>query len=267
MPKLSIRGALLHVEDTGGGGEPVLFMHGLLFSGAMFDPQVEALKGRYRCIRFDFRGQGQSEVTRDGYDMDSLTQDALGVLDALRVGPVHAVGLSMGGFVGMRLAARHPERLRSLTLLETSAEPEPQANIPKYQVLSLAAQVIPLPWLMGQVLPIMAGRSTVNDPSLAQRREVVRSQLVKAPRRGLRPALHGVTSRQPVLDELPAIRHPTLVMVGEEDVATVPAKAERIHAAIPGSRLVRIPRAGHSSSLENPEFVTGELEQFLGSIG
>jgi pimeloyl-ACP methyl ester carboxylesterase len=75
-----------------------------------------------------------------------------------------------------------------------------------------------------------------------------------------------VFTREEVHEELSKITTPTLIMVGAEDTATVPAKAERIHAQIPNSKLVIIPNAGHSSSVENPTFVTQQIESFLKSI-
>ena len=92
-----------HYEDSGAGtsGETIVFAHGLIWSCRMFDVQVAALKDRYRCIAFDFRGQGQSGVTAFGYDMDTLTEDAAALIAALQVAPVHFAGLSMGGFVGL----------------------------------------------------------------------------------------------------------------------------------------------------------------------
>src|SRR5262249_22014148 len=112
MPRIVVNGANLHYEDTGPGREPIVFAHGLLWSGRMFEAQVAALKGRYRCITFDFRGQGQSEITRSGYDMDTLADDARALIEALGIAPCHFLGLSMGGFVAMRLAARRPELIR-----------------------------------------------------------------------------------------------------------------------------------------------------------
>ena len=69
MPHIVINGAHLHYEDRGTGPQTVLFAHGLLWSGSMFAKQVDVLQPRYRCLTFDWRGQGQSAVTRDGYDM------------------------------------------------------------------------------------------------------------------------------------------------------------------------------------------------------
>ena len=87
--------------------------------------RLALLKERSHCVAFDFRGQGQSEVTRSGYDMETLYEDAVALIEQLGCAPCHFLGLSMGGFLGLRLAAWHPELLRSLILLETSADPEP----------------------------------------------------------------------------------------------------------------------------------------------
>jgi pimeloyl-ACP methyl ester carboxylesterase len=75
--------------------------------------------------------------------------------------------------------------------------------------------------------------------------------------------VNGVIEREPVLSELGHITAPTMIMVGDEDVATVPLKAERIHAAIRGSTLVRIPHAGHSSSIEQPGHVTAAIDAWV----
>src|SRR5687767_2024240 len=101
MPHMTINGVSLYYEEQGAGPEAIVFAHGCLLNCRMFDGQVAALKERYRCIRFDFRGQGQSEVTRSGYDMDTLTEDAVALIGQLGCAPCHFLGFSMGGFVGM----------------------------------------------------------------------------------------------------------------------------------------------------------------------
>ena len=107
MPRMQVDGAELHYEDTGGGGPPVVFSHGLLWSGKMFRFQIEALRRAHRCVSFDFRGQGRSPIADSGYDMDTLAHDAATLIEKLGAAPCHFVGLSMGGFVGIRLAL-HP---------------------------------------------------------------------------------------------------------------------------------------------------------------
>ncbi|MGH3711869.1 MAG: alpha/beta fold hydrolase [Micromonosporaceae bacterium] len=262
MPTMRINGATLQVSDEG-SGPPVVFGHGLLWTGEMFRPQIDALRDRYRCITVDWRGQGGSEVTPAGYDMDALTGDLVGVFDALELESAHYVGLSMGGFIGMRLAARHPERVRSLSLLDTSAGPEDPDKVVRYRLLALIYKLFGPRPVAGQVMKVMFGSTFLTDPARAARREELRQELLRKDRTGAVRATYGVIERPEVYDLLPAITAPTLVLVGEEDVATPPAKAERIHADIVGSTLVRVPRAGHTSTLEEPEAVTAALEAHL----
>ncbi|RKH39068.1 alpha/beta fold hydrolase [Corallococcus sicarius] len=263
MPMRSVNGTRLYYEDTGGVGDVVLFSHGLLWSTRLFDPQVEALRGRFRCIAYDHRGQGQSAVPPDAaIDMETVYADAVALIESLGVGPVHFVGLSMGGFVGLRLAARRPDLVRSLVLLETSTDPEPAANVPKYTALNLIARYMGLAPVTGVVMRIMFGASFLTDPGRAAERALWAARL-RQNRRDIWRAVNGVIKRKSVADELPRIRTPTLVIVGEEDRATVPAKSERIHSLIPGSKLVRLSRGGHSSTVEEPALVNAELAPFL----
>lgn len=260
---VDINGTTLWVEDTGGDGIPVLFAHGLLMSCRMFDAQVAALRGRYRCISWDHRGQGQSAPgTGRVVSIEQVTDDTIALIRALGLPAVHFVGLSMGGFVGMRLAARHPALLRSLALLDTSADPEPAENVPRYRLLNVVARWFGLRAVAGRVMPIMFGRTFLGDPARGEERALWRQRLV-GNRRAIWRAVNGVIERAGVADELAQVRTPTLVLVGEEDVATVPAKSERIRDLIAGSALVRIPGAGHSSSVEQPAAVTAALDAFL----
>jgi 3-oxoadipate enol-lactonase len=265
MPHLDVNGTRLYYEDTGGAGEPLVFSHGLLWSGRMFDKQVAALRGRYRCIAYDHRGQGQSDVSRlHTVDMETVYADGVALVEKLGVGPCHFVGLSMGGFVGLRIAARRPELLRTLSLLETSAEPEPRENVPRYKLLNFVVRFFGVHWVADQVMPLMFGRTFMEDPARAGERAEWRQHLLNN-RRDIWRAVNGVIYRRAVLEELPRIRTPTLIVVGAEDTATVPAKAERIHAGIAGSRLVKLPRGGHSSSIEEPALLNAALEDFLGA--
>jgi pimeloyl-ACP methyl ester carboxylesterase len=232
----------------------------------MFDDQVEALKDRYRCIAFDFRGQGQSEVTREGYDMDNLYEDAAALIQALGASPCHFLGLSMGGFIGMRLAARRPALVRSLMLLETSADPEPAENVPRYRRLSFVARWLGLNLVAGRVMPIVFGQKFVNDPARVALRQEWRGRMVANHRIGIVRATHGVITRKGVSDEIAKIRVPTLILVGDQDVATVPEKSERIRKRIPNSRLVLIPGAGHTSTVEEPAAVNAALKEFLSAL-
>lgn len=263
MPTLRVNGATLHYTDVGSGPRTVVFGHGLLWSGEMFGPQIAALSTRFRCIAVDWRGQGRSPVAATGYDMDTLTEDLAELITALNLAPVDYVGLSMGGFIGMRLAARHPELVRSLALLETSAEPEPPENVPGYRRLAQVVRWLGPRPVAGRVMSIMFGQTFLTDPARAADRAEWRGRLLGVDRVGAVRATQGVTDRAGVTDELARITAPTLVLVGDEDVATVPDKSRRIHAGIAGSQLVIVPHAGHTSSIEQPAAVLEALEAHL----
>jgi pimeloyl-ACP methyl ester carboxylesterase len=263
MPHLTVNRARLYYEEHGGGPETIIFAHGLLWSGRMFDAQIAALRDRYRCITFDFRGQGKSEVMRDGYDMETLTGDAAALIQALDCAPCHFAGLSMGGFVAMRLGAWRPELLRSLILLETSADPEPAENRPKYRQMARVARVLGTSLVAPRVMPIMFGRTFMSDPARAEERAEWQRRMAANHRAGAARATIGVVDRQGIYDEIARITLPTLIVVGEEDVATKPDRAQRIHERIAGSRLVTIPRAGHTSTVEEPAAVNAAILDFL----
>jgi 3-oxoadipate enol-lactonase len=262
LPRMQVNGAELNVEDTGGNAPAIVFSHGLLWSTRMWRFQVGALRDQFRCIAYDHRGQGRSEVTPKGYDMETLTEDAAALIEKAGVGPVHFVGLSMGGFVGMRLAARRPELVRSLALIETAADAEPLRNVPRYKAMALLSRVLGIGPFAPTVMKIMFAPPFLNDPKRAELRQLMLEELLGMNLAGMWRAVDGVLFRAAVRDEeLGKIRAPTIVISGELDAAVVPARSRRLCEAIPGARFVAVPRAGHTSSIEEPEAVTAALLQ------
>jgi 3-oxoadipate enol-lactonase len=263
MPHMQINGANIYYEEHGDGPETIVFSHGLLWSGYLFHNQIAVLKDRYRCVTFDFRGQGRSEVTASGYDIESLYADAVALIEALGCAPCHFVGLSMGGFVGLRLGIRRPDLLKSLTLMETSSDPEAKEAAGRYRMLSIVARWIGLRVVADRVMEIMFGQKFLNDPARADLRREWRERMVANDRIGITRAVSGVITRGGVTQHLGRISSPTLIIVGDQDVATPREKAEKMHAGIPDSTLVVIPGAGHTSTIEEPEVVTAAMVEFL----
>ena len=165
MPKITVNGAELYYEEHGSGAETIVFAHSMLFSCRMFDDQVEALKDRYRCLLFDFRGQGQSEVAADGYDLDTLAVDTAELIETLGKPPCHFVGFSMGGMVALRLAIRRPALLRSLILIDTSADAEGPESQRQAKVLSFVVRWLGPGLAAGQVMSLMFGEHFLKDPA------------------------------------------------------------------------------------------------------
>ena len=263
MPKVRVNGVSLHYNITGKGKETIVFSHGLLFDHTMFENQIEILQEQYQCIAYDHRGQGNSQLTKNGYDMDNLAQDALGLLDALQIESCHFVGLSMGGFVGMRLAARHPERIKSLILLETSADIETHAS--NYTLLTWVVRLFGVKPVVNKVMNILFGQKFLYDSSRAEERKKWH-EFMSSHKKSVVKAVQGVIERKAVLDELGKITTPTLVIVGDQDVATEPIHSQKIHEKIKDSQLVILGGAGHSSTIEEPEQVNQAIEGFLKSL-
>ena len=267
MAYMEVNGVRLFYTDTGGDGPVVVFSHGLLFSTEMFENQIEHLKGSYRCIAYDHRGQGQSGATDDGYDMDTLTKDAAALLTALNIGKCHFVGLSMGGFVALRMALDYPKHLLSISVLDSSADPEPQENRGKYKLLNFIFRWFGPKPVVGSIMPIMFGQSFLNDPARKELRNKWRRFLGQvADKNATAKAVNGVITRDGVYDRLGEITLPTLIVVGEEDTATVPTESERIHKAIAGSQFSLIPKGGHVSPIDAPDAVNAALSAFLGKL-
>lgn len=265
MPTATANGIDLNYVESGEGAQTVVFSHGLLLDHRMFEPQRLALSEHYRVIAYDHRGQGESAPSRKGYDMDSLTEDTVDLLRGTQSTPCHFVGLSMGGFVGMRLAARYPELVRSLTLLNTSASPETFVAGLRFRAMQAVASLFGPGPLIKQVLPVMFGRSFRTDPARRSELERWTHHVQSLPRRIVGP-VGGVIGRASIIDELKFIRCPTMVLTGDEDQTTPPAEAERIVAEIAGAKLVRLKGCGHSSAIEAPEAVSAAIAEFLAGV-
>lgn len=265
MPFLLINGCNYYYEVHGDGDaeETIVFSHGLLWSGKMFWKQVAHLKDRYRIITYDHRGQGKSSVTDEGYDMDQLYHDAVVFIEQLQLGKVHFAGLSMGGFVGMRLAARRPDIIRSLILMETSAQDEPGKF--KYSVLSAIVKLFGVKIVTKPVMNIMFGNKFLNDKNRSEERNSWIKELHKNSKTITR-AVKGVVNRKGVELELKNIQCPVLIMAGTQDKAAVPAKAGFIHQCIPHSQLRFVEGGGHTSSIEEAEQVNQYMDEFLAKL-
>ncbi len=254
-----VNGTSLYYEQSGRGPETLFFSHGLLFDSSLWKDQVALFQERYSCLVYDHRGQGKSG-REGGRDMDLLCEDAAALIRNLNPGPVHYIGLSMGGFVGLRLAARHPELLKSLILLNTSAEAE--FNSTKYKLLNTTVDLFGIKVVSSRVMPIVYGASVLADPQRKAEVAAWRKRLNSLPK-DVTKAVRGVIERQSVEKECAAIRCPTLIIAGEEDVATTPNKSRRLAGWIQGSRLEILPKTGHMSSQENPEAVNALIQEFI----
>lgn len=261
MPYINLNNAKLYYEVEGNGEVPIVFGHSMLFNLRMFDDQVNFLKSNYKCIRFDFRGQGKSEVTDAGYDLDSLTNDTAKLITQLKCGPCHFIGFSMGGMVALRLATEHPELIRSLILIDTSSEP--QDNMLRNRAMLFVGKYFGISILANKVMSMFFGSKFLKDKKRITIRETWKNHFLANDQVGILKVIKGVIFRNGITQTLAQIKHPTIIMVGEKDILTDYDKAKTLQKNIKNSVLTIIPNAGHMSPVEEPEIVNQLIIDFL----
>jgi len=268
-----IDGCDIYIWDTSPGADgksTVFFSHGALMNSMMYKAQMNAFStAGYRCIAWDHYGQGKSQKAAATVTMDFLCEQTKTIMSKfLPEGTKgHFVGLSMGGFVGVRLASRYPEIVQSLTLLDTSCEVEPEDKIPGFyqmgNVMYWMGGTIGGTMLISAVMPMFTGATTMQKKRAEY--DAVKAMILEDMQSGFYYTVVGICERADFQKETAAITVPVLVGVGEEDSIFEPEKEPaKIHELVRGSELVKFPAAGHSSTMENPEAVSTALLEFIG---
>jgi pimeloyl-ACP methyl ester carboxylesterase len=265
MPRVTTNGVELYYEREG-QGEPLLLVHGLLFSGESWRPQIEAFKKDFEVVTVDLRGQHRSQTTDDPteYDLWNQAEDVYGLIQALGIAPVHYAGLSMGGMIGMRLALRHPEVLRELILVDTSSLPEEAENVERYEAFRQIVESGELEAVL-PMLPV----SFFCDEFIRDRDDYVQAWfglLLQGNPLGFARASRAVDQRQDITGQLGGISVPTLVIHGTEDISIPVEKARATADAIPDAGFALVEGGGHQSNIDHPEEVTRLMREFLAGV-
>ncbi len=253
MAEAQINGIRIRYDATGDG--PVMLLtHGYSATGRMWAPQIEALKDRYRIITWDMRGHGETESPDDPaqYSEALTLADMVGLLEFLGEDTAVVGGLSLGGFMSLAFHLVHPEVVRALVLCDTGPgyrSPEARAGWTR----AVEKRALDL--------------ETRGMDALGSSSEVRATARHHRSAQGLAHAARGSLAQfdARIIDHLPEIRVPTLVIVGERDEPFVGA-SEYMAAKIPGARLEVIPGAGHAANLDNPDHFNRVLNAFLDSL-
>ena len=257
-----VEGAELVYDDVG-TGLPVLWVHGFPLNRSYWDPQTSALLDHSRCIAPDLRGFGESTAAPP-WSMDQYADDMAGLLDNLGIRQAVVAGLSMGGYVAFALWRRHRARVRALILADTRAGADSdEGRRKRRETIALAREEGSGAVADAQVTGLVGRTTRERHPQVVQH---LRQILASAPVDGIVGATEAMMERPDSTPLLATIDVPTLVVVGEEDVVTPPSEARLMHAAIRGSRLETIARAGHASSFERPAAFNHVVGEFLAQL-
>jgi 3-oxoadipate enol-lactonase len=263
--KTTVNGIDIKYDDVGPADAPALiFIHGFPLNRTMWQPQMEALKGRYRLIAYDLRGHGESSLGEEDFTMERFVQDLLGLMEALRIEKATLCALSMGGYIALRAAETHPERFSALVLCDTQCSADtPEGKKKRNAAINAIRNDGVEPFAEGLLGKLFApGSFETNPQAVAAAKEMI---LATAPL-SLERSLRGMRERMETCSKLPGISVPVLILVGEADKITPPEAAHYLHENIEHSRLTVIKDAGHLSSLENPDAFNDALKGFLDSL-
>ena len=249
-------------EVSGVDDAPVVVLGGSLgTTSEMWRPQLDAIEGTFRVLRFDHLGHGRSAVPDGPYRIEHLADQVIAALDEAGIGSFCYCGLSLGGMVGMAVAARWPERVERLALLCTSAYFPPASG-----------------WLERAALVRSAGTAAVIEQTTSrwftsefqaqqpQMVETLIADLRTIPPEGYAGCCEAIATMD-LRPDLASITAPTLVIHGADDPAIPLPHSQEIAETIPGARLAVVEHAAHLATVEQPDSVTGLLVGHLtGSI-
>lgn len=248
--------ALAH--DDLGEGAPWVLLHGFPLTRRLWDAQ-RPLAARARLVLPDLRGFGASPAAAPA-TMDTMAEDVLALADDLGLGRFGLLGLSMGGYVALALHRRAPGRVAALALVDTQAGADTEEGRARREELARRIEAEGAAVLVRDFLPKLLGPRGRDDADLVAR---ARALVLASGAPGLAAAMRGMAAREDLRPHLADIRCPTLVVVGEHDEVTPPAKARELAAGIAGARFVTLPGAGHLSNLEAPAAFNETLGAFV----
>ncbi len=240
--------------EVHGDGPVILLSHGYSATSEMWRGQIDALSRKNRVVVWDMRGHGRSDYPADpaAYSEEATVADMLAILDALGVEQAIVGGLSLGGYMSLAFNRAHPDRVRALLIIDTGPGFRNDAAREGWNVTALkTAERYEMEGL---------GRLASGSPEMRMSRHRDATGLALAGRGML-------TQRNAdVLNSLPTIAAPTMVLVGADDTPFLNA-ADYMAAKIPGAVKVVIPNAGHAANIDQPDAFNAAVADFFHTAG
>ena len=260
--KMKTNGIELHYTVEGEGPWMTL-SHSLACDSSMWDPQMALLTKRFKVLRFDTRGHGQSDAPDADYTLDQLADDVHGLLTGLGITKTHWMGLSMGGMIGQAYALKHPGMFASMVLADTTSRRPPNAAA----MWGERMQIARTKGMEGLVEPTLARWFTdayrpAHPDVMAKIGKVIRN----TPAAGYAGCCAAIAQID-FTERLKEIKCPVLVLVGDQDHGTPVAMSEQIRDNLPGAKMQVIANASHISNVEQADVFNQAIDTFLKGAG
>ena len=270
MPTVPTNGIETYYERRG-EGPPVVFVHASIVDHAIWARQAEALVDDYETVVYDLRGHGRTGGSVEpAYTMDLFAEDLHALIDALDLDRPVLCGLSMGGLVAQTYAARYPDRVAGLVLVDTFTPGiltrgewflrriAYRALIPPVRLVGFERVERAKVWLAERLFGGVSGDYGAIDRLRETGPRMTTDEFVKV--------IRAMTRADETSIDLPAIRVPTLVLYGANEFPFVKLHAVELAVRLPDVEVDEVPGGGHASNLDNPDYVTDAVRAFLGRV-
>lgn len=254
-------GLALNTAIDGDGDKPWIILSNSLGANlSMWDPQIDALTGSYRVLRYDTRGHGGSDAPEGPYDFDGLVGDVIGLMDAHEIDTAAFMGLSMGGMTGLGLALDHADRVSRVVCADGRADaPDPFRAMWDQRMAAVSEN-----GLAGIVEGTLATWFTeewraANPDALSKVRNMV---LGNDPKGYI--ACCKALQKLDYLRRLGEVSIPVLYVGGSQDKGAAPEVMRAMAAATPGGVFHEVPDAAHVANINQPDAFNRAIADFLG---
>jgi len=259
MKKININN--LFVFDSDNGKPPLIFVHAFPLNSNMWQNQIDFFSNTFRVIYYDVRGLGINSQSNNQFMMEDYADDLISIIDYLKLYDVNAVGLSMGGYIIQRAIVREPSKFQSIILADTKGEKDnDDALIGRANSIKLIKNNQRNIFLSNFIKNLIAENNyskfvhNLNDIISLNSDD------------GIIGAMLALATRTNTIDSLAKLKHPALILVGENDKLTPLSSAENLSKSLSSSVLKIVPDAGHLSNIENPDFFNSEVLNFLNNV-
>lgn len=269
MPSVTIDGRTMHYQDLG-EGFPLLLGHSFLWDSRMWGPQLELLSQHFRCIVPDLWSHGQSEPVSSGdLSIARLAEDHHALMQHLKLDRYSVVGMSVGAIWGAKMAMEYPDEVASLVMLDSYLGSETQEHAADYiELLSIVKQMGEVPAAVIDAISRIFFSMETQDrhPALVETFRFDLMFLAPEQVNGIVAMGEQIFRRESLMHRIQDIKCPTLIMVGDGDLARPVSESEEMYNSLPGSQFAVIENAGHMACIEQSSQVNHLLANFLSAI-